>query len=261
MDQLRIALVQLEIRDGQPRVNLDRALTAIQEAAPADLYILPELWTTGYAHDSWGRAAAVDTPIICAELARLSTELGVVIAGSMISLDQGGKLRNRLWVFGPHDGAPVTYDKGHLFAPLGEERYLTPGVARIRLPLGPWTVALSICFDLRFPEMYRLDALGGADLFLVASAWPSARAEALRLLARVRALENQAFLALCNRSGTGGDGLHFGGGSIVVAPDGEILADAGEGEGVAEVMIEHGRVAEVRNGFAVLSKRARGLDW
>lgn len=270
MGTLRIALVQLEVRDGQPRANMERALALIQDAAPADLYILPELWSTGYAHDTWARTAAVDTPLIAAELARFSGDLGATIAGSMVSRDEDGQLRNRLWVFGPeergaedHDPGPgpVTYDKAHLFAPLGEDRYLVPGTARVRFPFGRWTVALSICFDLRFPEMYRLDALAGADLFLSVAAWPSARAEVFRLLARVRALENQAFLAVCNRSGVGGDGIHFGGGSVVVAPDGEVLADAGAGEGVTLAVIEHERVAEVRNSFPVLSRRAAGVDW
>lgn len=261
MGTLRIALVQLEVRDGQPRANLERVLALIQDAAPADLYILPELWSTGYAHDTWARTAAVDTPLISAELAQFSSGSGAMIAGSMISLDEGGQLRNRLWAFGPDDHGPVTYDKGHLFAPLGEDRYLVPGTSRVRFPFGRWTVALSICFDLRFPEMYRLDALAGADLFLSVAAWPSARAEALRLLARARALENQVFLAVCNRSGVGGDGIHFGGGSVIVGPDGEVLADAGEGEGVTLAVIEAERVAEVRSRFPVLSRRAAGVDW
>lgn len=261
MSTLSIALVQLEVRDGRPRTNLERVLDLLKDAERADLYLLPELWTTGYAHDTWARTAEVDTPIVCAELARLSNDLDATIAGSMISLDQGGCLRNRLWVFGPGDQCPVTYDKGHLFAPLGEDRYLTPGESRVRLPLGPWTAGLSICFDLRFPEMYRLDALAGADLFLNVSAWPSERAETLRLLARVRALENQTFLALCNRFGTGSDGLHFGGGSAVVAPDGTLVADAGEGEGVTVATIDRKKVAEVRSGFPVLSRRAAGVDW
>jgi predicted amidohydrolase len=269
--ELRIALVQLKIRDGQPRTNLERANSLIRAAAPADLIVLPELWTSGYAHGSWARTARVDTPIICAELAQLSTELGAVLAGSMVSLDEQGRLRNRLWVFspdgggpdgaGPVGGGPVTYDKGHLFAPLGEDRYLTAGSARVRVPLGPWTVALSICFDLRFPEMYRLDTLAGADLFLVVAAWPETRLEALRFLARARATENQAFLVLCNRIGPGEEGVNFGGGSMVVAPDGRVVADAGAEEGIARATIDQGRVAEVRTGFPVLSLRREGVDW
>jgi predicted amidohydrolase len=259
--RLRVALVQLAIRDGQPAVNLERATASIRSAGPADLYVLPELWTTGYAHDTWARVADRETPAIVEALRALAAECGAYIAGSMISRDERGALVNRLWLVPPTGAAPVHYDKGHLIALMGEDRYLSPGDRRVVTPLGGWRAGLSICFDLRFPEMYRADALDGAELFVVVSEWPAARAEAQRVLARARAIENQAFVVLCNRVGTAADGTRFDGGSVVVAPDGKIMADAGGDEGVARATLDVGAIHAVRRQMPLLELRREGLDW
>ncbi len=261
MRRLRVALVQLAIRDGQPALNLEHATASIRGAGPADLYVLPELWTTGYAHDTWGRVADRETPAIVESLAALAAECGAYIAGSMVSRDERGALVNRLWLVPPTGAAPVHYDKGHLIALMGEDRYLSPGSRRVVTSLGDWRVGLSICFDLRFPEMYRADALDGAELFLVVSAWPAARAEAQRVLARARAIENQAFVVLCNRVGTAADGTRFDGGSVVVAPDGKIVADAGDAEGVTHATLDAEMIRAVRRQMPLLELRREGLDW
>jgi predicted amidohydrolase len=171
-------------------------------------------------------------------------------------------LVNRFWLFFPDGRPPVSYDKGHLFAPMREDRYLVPGDRRVCAPLDGWTAGLSLCFDLRFPEMYRLAAVSGVDLFLVASEWPAQRAAALRTLATARAIENQAYLALVNRIGRADtDGTMFGGGSMLVAPDGTIVADAGTtAEGVVIGVAEKARLAQARRDLAVIPLRRPGLD-
>lgn len=120
--------------------------------------------------------------------------------------------------------------------------------------------SLSICYDLRFPAMYRASAREGAELFLNVAAWPKPRGLALRTLATARAIENQAFLALCNRVGLSNDGLDFCGGSMVVSPLGEVLLDLGETEGVGCVTIDHTDVADYRNSFDVLAGDVDGID-
>lgn len=261
MTGLAITLIQMDVADGRALENLHRAVALLRSAPPARLYVLPELWSTGYAYDGWRASAETETPAVCEALQRLSVEREAYIAGGLLSLDGADRLTNRLWVFAPDGVAPVTYDKGHLFSPLQEDRYLHAGAERVRLAIDGWTVALSICFDLRFPEMYRHDALEGADFFLVVAQWPAARAAALRTLARARALENQAFLALCNRSGTAADGLVFAGGSALVAPDGSVLVDAGSDETVAHGRAEREMVEAAQALAPVLELRRPGLDW
>ena len=261
MTALEVGFVQMEIADGRARDNLDRAVALIRGAPRADLYLLPELWSTGYAHATWRSSAETETPAVCKALQRLSTERGARVAGSLISIDEEGRLTNRLWLFAPDGRSPATYDKGHLFSPLQEDRHLVAGARRVQVAINGWTAALSICFDLRFPEMYRRDALEGANLFLVVAQWPAVRASALRVLARARAIENHAFLALCNRTGTAADGMVFGGGSALFAPDGSVIVDAGLGERVVVATVEAGLVANAQALAPVLELRRPGLDW
>lgn len=261
MTTLRVGVVQMEIADGLAQRNLDRVVALIHGAPQADVYLLPELWSTGYAHAAWRRSAETETPVLAEALQRLSTERGARIAGSMISVDEQGRLTNRLWLFSPDGRAPATYDKGHLFSPLQEDRYLAAGTRRVRVDIDGWTAALSICFDLRFPEMYRGDALDGANLFLVVAEWPAARASVLRVLARARAIENHAFLVLCNRCGVAADGLAFGGGSALFAPDGSVVADAGSHEQVLVGILDPQAVTAARTLAPVLELRRAGLDW
>lgn len=255
------AAVQMQIVDGDPAVNLCHAAELVNAHPGAALYVLPELWTTGYAHGVWNDAARNSTPDICVDIQALAESTGAWIAGSMISQNAEGRLVNRLRVFSPEGGAPLFYDKGHLFHPMQEHLHLTAGKHRVRHRIGGVETALSICFDLRFPEMYRRDAVEGAELFLVVSEWPHPRSETLRILARARAMENQAYLVLSNRVGPASDGTAFCGGSMVVAPDGAILVDAGEAEAVIFAEIDAAKVRGMREGFPVLGQRTADLDF
>lgn len=261
MTSLTVAAIQLAVVDGEPEHNLEQALRLLHASPGADLYLLPELWTTGYDHGSWADTADRVTPRIAHELARVSQDVGARIGGSMVTRNERGHLVNRFWLFGPDGGPPVLYDKAHLFAPMEEDRYLEAGTCRIRTAVGGFTGALSICFDLRFPEQYRLDAVEGADLFLVVAEWPAARAEVMRLLARARAAENQAFLALTNRAGTGRDGTQFGGRSLIVAPTGQLLAEGGGAEEVLRAELNVEAVRNARSALVVLAGRRPGVDY
>lgn len=258
---MRAAIVQMRIVDGDPAVNLCRAAELINASPGADLYVLPELWTTGYAHGCWGDAARNSTPDICGDMQALAESNHAWIAGSMISHNADGRLVNRLWAFSPDGGPPAVYDKGHLFQPMQEHLHLAAGTHRVRHLFAGVETALSICFDLRFPEMYRRDAVDGAEMFLVVSEWPHPRSEALRTLARARAMENQAYLVLSNRVGPGADGTSFCGGSVIIGPDGAVLADAGEQEMVISAGIDAAEARQQRGVFPVLGLRAEGLDY
>ncbi len=258
---MRVGVVQMQVVDGDAAANLRHAEALINVHPGAALYVLPELWTTGYAHSCWPAVAQEHTPAICQALQSLAQSSHAWIAGSMISRNENQQLVNRLWVFSPDGAAPIFYDKGHLFEPMDEHLYLVAGKRRIRCSIGGVETALSICFDLRFPEMYRRDAVEGAEMFLVVSEWPHPRSEALRTLARARAMENQAYLVLSNRVGPADDGTIFCGGSMVVGPDGSVLADAGDSEGVIFADIDAEAVRGGRAAFPVLGLRQAGLDF
>lgn len=260
MTDWRIALVQMEIADGEPARNLDAAERLIGANPGADLYLLPELWSTGYAHGTWPSVAERTTPGTLESLQRIASGHDTLIGGTLVSLNGDGRLVNRFWLMGK-DGAVARYDKAHLFQPMDEPRHLVPGATRERIRLGPWTAALSVCYDLRFPEMYRRDAVDGADLFLVPAEWPVERADAMRALAVARAIENQSYLALTNRVGVAADGTRFAGGSLIVGPDGQVVVSAGVQAGVVTGVLDFSRIAGVRGPLAHHAGRRPGVDY
>jgi predicted amidohydrolase len=244
--ELRLAVVQMEVVDGRPEANLGRATELIAGIPSPDLVLLPELWTTGYDIGAWRRTAESDTPRILGELRSLAETLDTYVGGSMVALSGTGELRNRFFLVPPDGSRALTYDKVHLFPPLDEHRHFGPGTERVRLQLGSWAVTPSICFDLRFPEFFRRTDRSAAALILTVAEWPAARASALEVLVRARAIENQSYVALANRVGTATDGLAFGGGSCIVGPDGTVLQRVERGEGYALVVLERDAIVRAR---------------
>lgn len=262
---MRAAVLQMQVRDGDAEANRRRAEQLMAGSPDAEVYLLPELWSTGYAHAAWPDSAKYDTPRLKEWMAAQAHTRQATVAGSLVSLadEEEGEvaLVNRMWIFPPDGGPPAFYDKAHLFQPLAEHEHLRPGRRRVQVPVGGFKAAPSICFDLRFPEQYRRDAAEGASLFLVSAEWPQPRGEALRLFAKARAVENQAYLLLSNRTGPALDGTVFCGGSVIVSPEGELLAEAREAEGVLTAILSPGRVHALRERFPVLPFRAEGIDF
>jgi predicted amidohydrolase len=266
---MRIGVVQMAVTDGNVETNVARAETLIREVVAKgaasgqgalDVVLLPELWTTGYACEMWGEVADRATPQVLGRLSALCIELGVRIGGTMVTRRDDGGLANRFTLIGSNGNVQMTYDKSHLFSPMREKEFLAPGSARAHTDVNGTPAALSICYDLRFPGMYRASAHEGVELFLVASAWPQPRCAALRTLATARAVENQAFLVLCNRVGPAADGTQFCGGSMVVSPIGEILLDLGSSEGVGVADIRIREAALTRSMLRVLDDEIAGVD-
>jgi predicted amidohydrolase len=142
----------------------------------------------------------------------------------------------------------------HLFRLMAEEKYLAPGEAAT-LADTPWgKIGMAICYDLRFPELFRRYALGGAQLILVPAEWPHPRRAHWQTLLRARAIENQCFVAACNRVGTTGNSTFFGA-SAVIDPWGETLIEGGEAEMILTVTIDLALVDSVRRRIPVFEDR------
>jgi predicted amidohydrolase len=237
MNDLRIAMGQMHIPPGKPDENLTRAKALAEEAqhAEVDLLLLPELWLHGYDLE---RAEEWGTPLGeggFAHMADMAKQHGLYIAGSVLETHSEG-VSNTAALYNPEGALLGAYRKIHLFRLMQEHLYLYPG-DRIVLCPTPWgPVGLAICYDLRFPEPFRAMALSGAHLFLIPAQWPVPRIEAWSLLARARAVENELFVAVCNRVGIDGDNV-FPGHSAVIDPWGHVLTEGTDQEGlfVAEI--------------------------
>ncbi len=261
---LTITLVQMDCWLGQPAENFTRAAEWVAEAARrgSDLVVLPELWSTAYDLE---QAADHAAPLAkqageagwfgrCADLAR---QHGVWLAGSMLEA-RGGQFFNCLALYAPDGQLAGAYRKIHLFRLMDEHQYLAPGAETVLLDL-PWgKTGLAICYDLRFPELFRAYALAGAQLVIIPSEWPHPRRTHWRTLLRARAIENQLFVAACNRVGQT-RGSAFFGASAVVDPWGEALIEGGEVETLLTVRADLAKVGEVRQRIPVFDDRRPDL--
>ena len=235
---MNITLLQRSIEWAQPSVNRQRAEVAILSAPKSDVYVLPEMWSTGFVtspgeHDT----NAADSPIegengiTLQWMQGMAKRMDAAIAGSMAIKAQDGSYRNRFYFVTPNEVR--FYDKHHLFTYSGEHHRYTAGQERVVVEFRGVRFLLQVCYDLRFPMWCRnqMDEEGNAayDLIIYVADWPLARRLAWETLMRARAIENQCFVAACNRVGKDDWGEYFGG-SAVVHPYGHLLAEAPQDE-------------------------------
>jgi omega-amidase len=233
--RLTVSLAQMEVIPAQPERNLARAeqLIAAAAASGSNLVCFPEMWPTGFAWDYIQSNPDRLEDIRC-HVARLARQYRIWINGSMPLPDPAGRMANTSILFNDAGEEAGIYRKIHLFGLLREEEHLAPGIS-LTLVKSPWGLAgLGICYDIRFPELFRAYALSGAVLVLVPIAFPHPRLEHWRTLARARAIENQLFLLGVNRVGRENFGpagqVEYFGHSMLVDPWGEVLIDAHEDE-------------------------------
>jgi predicted amidohydrolase len=249
----------MHIQLGQPQLNLDQATSLIKEAAAgsSQLILLPELWTTGYDLSN-GRRLAQENRLVLAEIARLSNDYSISIGGSVM-LEKDTGIYNTFLLYSPNAPEPVVYQKIHLFRLMQEDSWLAPGDHLQTLQADWGKAGLAICYDLRFPEMFRRLALEGAELFLLSAEWPLRRIAHWQTLLRARAIENQCFVAAVNCVGEIG-GETFGGSSAIISPWGETLVEGNSNQpGLFTAVIEMSQVVQVRQTIPVFKDRRPDL--
>ena len=241
----RAAVLQFVVDMGAVEANAARAFRLLREAADAGaaLCVLPEMWSTGFDYPRL-LALCGSTPEILDDLRRFAAGRRTVIAGSLP--ERAGKgIYNTLYVIDATGTVAGAYRKSHLFSPSGEHLHFRRGTRADVARTAVGVIGPQICYDLRFPELSRKYFLEGAGLFCVSAQWPSVRRAHWEILTAARAVESQLFVVAANATGRSGD-FHYAGGSAIVSPLGERIADAGEDEGLAVAVIEPERVAEFR---------------
>jgi deaminated glutathione amidase len=264
---MKVAALQMVSTPDVQR-NLDAAAALMREAAAAgaELVALPEYFCLMGASDADKLRIAEpagDGPIQ-QFLAQQARSLGLWVVGGTVPIacETPQRVRNACCVYAPDGTLAARYDKIHLFYyDNGRERYdeaavLEPGREPTTLQAGPLRVGLSICYDLRFPELYRAMMRPPCDLVIVPAAftWTTGRAH-WELLLRARAVENQCYVVAAAQGGTHENGRRTWGQSMVVDPWGEVLAQRAEGAGVVMADVERGRIAAVRLQLPALEHR------
>ncbi len=249
--------LQIDVKLDDIDANLNQVEAGLQELAPTSpsIVALPELWATGFAY---GRLAELGkhTPQILASLTQMAAQYHILLAGSLIERVETAstpRYHNTLYIIGPN-GVVGSYRKQHLFAPMAEDLHFSPGNNPQPLPTPLGKIAPLICYDLRFPRLAEKMAGQGASVLIISAQWPLARIENWRTLVQARAIENQMFAIACNRCGVTGD-TNFGGHSLIVAPDGAILAEAGEDTACAAAQLNPTMLHETRTRFNTVGPR------
>ncbi|MFF5567840.1 carbon-nitrogen family hydrolase [Streptomyces sp. NPDC012623] len=265
---MRASLLQIAV---DPDESVDsrrhRVASLVREQRGVDLVVLPELWPVGaFAYETFAEEAeAAEGPTFQAVSEAARDARVWLHAGSVVERAGDGRLYNTSLVISPA-GEPVrTYRKIHRFGfDKGEATLMDAGDALVTVALPAsgdrpeTTLGLATCYDLRFPELFRGLTDAGAQLLVVPAGWPARRRSHWTLLARARAVENQAYVLACATAGTHA-GVEQSGHSMVVDPWGEVLAEAGTGEEVLTVAFDPGTVATTRERFPVLRDRKLGL--
>ena len=227
---MKINLLQTDIVWASLQANHEHAEKMMRSMESADLYILPEMFSTGFATQPEGIAEDMQngtTPSI-EWMKKMACELDAAIAGSVAIREEDGRYYNRFCFVHP-DGECTFYDKHHLFTYGGEHHRYTAGQERVVAEFRGVRFLLQICYDLRFPVFARNKADEPYDAIIYVASWPTPRMEAWLALQKARAIENQCYVCAVNRVGTD-PSCQYSGGTLMTDPYGKVVAQCPMGE-------------------------------
>ena len=256
MTKLKISIAQMNIKLGKPQENLEAVHQFAMQAAAedADVLLLPELWSTGYDLENAATYATSIDEGIFAETAIIARENRLHIIGSCLSKLDNGKIGNTAVFINPDGSLLTDYSKIHLFRLMDEHQFLAAG-EKLAIAETAWgKMGLAICYDLRFPELFRRYALADTVLTFLPAEWPHPRLAHWQTLIRARAIENQMFMVACNRVGVSKE-TAFCGHSCIVDPWGEVLVTGGEAEELLTAEVDLERVTAVRQTIPIFQDR------
>jgi predicted amidohydrolase len=229
--------------------NVDRAISLASET-DVDLIVLPELFAHCQDFNAAERIPGATTDIF-AQLAR--EKRSYVLVGSILEVDEHDRRYNSSVLIDRSGQILETYRKIHLFSYRSKERRsLVAGNRVVAVPTELGVIGLSICYDLRFPELYRALVKRGAEIIVCPAAWPYPRLDHWITLNRARAIEEQCYFVGCNQVGTPVPTMTFAGRSMITDPWGEIIAAAGNAETIIEAEIDVAVVRKIREEYAFL---------
>jgi predicted amidohydrolase len=262
---MKLSLAQFEVARADVEANLLKIsdLAGQASASGADLLCLPEMCTTGfdwaYNQANLGHAASQIESV-----ADIAKKHSVAICGSFLEKTESGKAANCFHSFDQSGAVVARYRKLHLFNLFNEDKHVEAGKECVAFKTEHGTFGASICYDLRFPELYRRNTEAGSVLHFLPAAFPHPRLEHWQTLIRARATENQCYFVATNQCGVEGHGNSVGemkyfGHSMVVDPWGEVVTEAYEEEVLIEVEIDLSLVAKVRSKLSAWDDRRKDL--
>lgn len=238
---MKVTVIQQDIAWKDVQANIERVGKLLMEAERSDLYLLPEMCSTGFCMQPQDVAEEVEGPTVQA-IKRYAAQLDAAIAVPVMTCD-GGKYYNRMYFITP-EGVKGMYDKCNLFEYSGEDKVFEPGEGKVTWEWRGVRIRPAICYDLRFPVFLYNKA--EYDLLLIAANFPDSRLLAWDTLVRARAIENICYVAASNRVGADEYGTYKGH-SVILAPYGNTLAACNDNEqGSATAVLDGEMLQKIR---------------
>jgi predicted amidohydrolase len=257
---MKVSILQIDIKWAHEQQNISD-VQAMMDASPgSDLYVLPEMWATGFITRPENIAKTESASEALAWMKSVAAERQCAVCGSLAVVDAEGNYRNRHYFIDGKSNTVHYYDKHHLFTYGHEDRYYTAGELPVIVSYMDFRILLLTCYDLRFPIWSRYGRMGEYDMTLLVANWPQPRMNAWHVLTRARAIENQCYFVAVNRVGADSS-CRYVGGSAVISPTGKTLVQCRPGvPDVATVDVDIDSLQSMRDTFRVLADRDRLTD-
>jgi len=248
---MNVVAVQLDIAWHDKRANHEKVRGLLERAKipKNSLIVLPEMFATGFSMEV--QQVTDDLERATEKFVhKLSEEFQACVIAGIVSSRENGKGANEALVTFP-DGNALRYQKMHPFTLGGESDNYVAGQTVKQFVWEGFKISPFVCYDLRFPEIFRMAALGGTEVIAVIANWPCAREEHWLTLLRARAIENQCYVIGVNRSGKDPK-FPYPGRTQIIGPKGGVIVDAGAGEGVISAPLSHEALVEYRKDLPFL---------
>lgn len=263
---INVLIVQLEAIVGNIEENIKKvdAMFSSSSFQNADLILLPELWTVGWDSLNFNRySESINNSVFVEFLKKLAIKYNSnVIGGSSVLRKVGEKDRNTTVVFNRQGNMIATYDKFHLFSHRGESEgaFLEEGETPVIVKTDIGNIGLSICYDIRFPELFRTYAFKGVDIIVNMAAWPESFEEEYVTLAKARAIENQTYFLTAALTGKINQEYNFSGKSMVIDYRGKVVAGLEKEETILHAQIDIDTMNQYRQQMPILRDTKRSYQ-
>ena len=245
---MKISILQTDIIWANPEENARHAAKLMEKAEKSDIYVLPEMWSTGFATSPEGIAETENQSLLW--MRDMAERLDAAISGTVSIYAKG--YRNRHYFVYPNRTYQY-YDKRHLFSYGGENKNYTAGDRRVVVEWKGYRILLLTCYDLRFPVWSRNN--NDYDAIIIAANWPDSRQRVWETLLTARAMENQCYVIAANRTGKDPQCNYIGGSFIIDAKGKNIAANTTDGEEIITAVISRESLDNFRNKFQVLNDK------
>lgn len=261
---MKIKVFQFAVKDGKVQENIDKVASLFhsKDLSNTDVVVLPEMWTSGYdlpnIHD-YADNNLEPTFSILSELAK-QYEVNIV-AGSVPNIKDSNGVYNTAFVINTQGELVHEYSKMHLVPMLDEPEYLKAGNESVKtFKLNGENAGLAICYDLRFPELFRDLTMSGAKVIFIVAEWPIERTDHWLTLLKARAIESQCYIVAANIVGTQSNQTTFAGHSIIINPFGEVLTEASsDEETVISADLDLDYIEKIRQDIPIFDSRRKDL--